>query len=685
MTRKLFRAFVAIALAGLTTLAPVAPTFGQAQAPGTITPPGGTPAQAPAQVPGQAPATPPVATPPVAQQPQPQGIPPAQSPTAPQAVPPFHFAAGRDYSQPTTWFPHVVTPYRQTFVPQPQLKNSTSIDQLVKDGKLMLSLQEAVELALENNLDIMVQRYYPWMAEVDLLRTRGGGADRGVGSTTLPTAFTNQLPLSFDPTLSTIFSIDSRLLPVNNPLTAGTGTTTSTTTALAIAQLFTHTGIEDVAYSQAFHEGTSFTASLDTTRTSTTSAAVKFNPSVQTSGEALLTQPLLNGFGFLVNERYLRIARINQKATDQAFMQSILTDITSVEDDYWELVYARDNVDVQRQAVDLAQRLYDDNKRQVEVGTLAPIEIIRAQAQVATAQQALIVAQTAQLQEQTLLMSVITKNPTAENLLNVEVVPTDSVNNLPPVENLSLVDAIKEALAYRPDVAEARLTINADDVNVAATHNALLPTLNLSAYVAGAGLNGTSRVTTPVPTVVPGGFGGSAVDTFLGQYPEYEAQLALTLPLRNRVAQADNARALLTQRQDQARLQQSVNNVMVDVQNALITLQQDRPTVTAAQLTRELQQETLDSDQKKLDLGASTIFVVVTDQQALAAAAAAEARAEANLAEAVVNLQRALGRTLDVFKITIADAKTGAVTRDTNIPGTTTTGQLFDPKMLSNQ
>jgi outer membrane protein len=132
-------------------------------------------------------------------------------------------------------------------------------------------------------------------------------------------------------------------------------------------------------------------------------------------------------------------------------------------------------------------------------------------------------------------------------------------------------------------------------------------------------------------------------------------------------------------------LQQSVNNVMVDVQNALITLQQDRPTVTAAQLTRELQQETLDSDQKKLDLGASTIFVVVTDQQSLAAAAAAEARAEANLAEAVVNLQRALGRTLDVFKITIADAKSGVVTRDTNIPGTTTTGQLFDPKMLSNQ
>ncbi len=154
------------------------------------------------------------------------------------------------------------------------------------------------------------------------------------------------------------------------------------------------------------------------------------------------------------------------KGDDQAFIQSIITDITAVEDDYWELVFARGNVIVQQQAVDLAQRLYDDNKRQVEVGTLAPMEIVRAQAQVATAQQALILAQTAQLQEQTLLMSVITKNPTAPNLLNVEIVPTDSVKNLPAVENLTLLDAVNEALAKRPDVAQAKLMINADDVNV---------------------------------------------------------------------------------------------------------------------------------------------------------------------------------------------------------------------------
>jgi outer membrane protein len=645
MTRKLFRSFVAIALAGLTTLAPVAPTFGQAQAPGT--PPAS----------GQA-----------------QGQPPAQTPAPPAAVVPFQFARGTDYTLPASWYPHFLTPYRQRVIAQPQLTNSPRIDQLIKDGKLVLSLQDAIELALENNLDLMVQRYYPWVAEVDMLRTMGGGADRGSGSTTLPVAFANVPSPSFDPALTSTLSVDSKLLPVNNPLTAGTGIST------AAAQLFTHTEIENFGYTQTLHYGTNFTMSLNTTRTSTTSGAVFFNPAEQTAGQFAISQPLLNGFGRVPNERYIRIARINKNATDEAFIQSIITDLTAVEDDYWELVFARGNVSVQQQAVALAQRLYDDNKRQVEVGTLAPIEIVRAQAQVATAQQALIVAQTAQLQEQTLLVSVITKNPTAPNLLNVEIVPTDSVQNMPPVENLSLPDAVAEALAKRPDAAQAKLVISADDINVLATRNALLPALTLSAYMTGAGLGGDHKVTSPVPLVQTGGLGDALSQTFQGTYPEWEAQLALNLPIRNRVAQADNARALLAERQDQARQQQTINNVMVDVQNALITLQQDRATVTASQLTRELQQQTLDAEQKKLDLGASTIFLVVTDQQALATAAAAEVRAEANLAEAVVNLQRALGRTLDVFKITVADAVSGAAPHETHIPGTTLSGQLFDPK-----
>ena len=660
MTGKLFRTSVAMALASLMILAPVAPTYAQTQAPA----PGAAPSQAPV-----------VSTP--SGTPTQQGQP---TQTLPTAVVPFKFEPGRDYSVAPSWRPYfhmpsnVLTPYRPSQVPEPQLTNTPSIDQMIKDGKLYLSLQDAVELALQNNLDLQVQRYFPWIAETDLLRTEGGGQGRGTGNTTLPGAFTDQLPLNFDPSFTGLLSIDSRDFPVNNPLTAGTGTSGG------VGGLFTHTATGDFGYNQTFHTGTSFSASWNTVRTSTTSAAVRFNPSVQENGTLTLVQPLLNGRSRIGNERYIRVARLNRNASDEAFTQSIITDITAVEDDYWELVYARGNVMVQQTAVDLAQRLYDDNRRQVEVGTLAPIEIVRAQAQVATAQQALILAQTAQLQEQTLLMSVITKNPTAPDLVNVEIVPTDTVTNLPPAENLTLQGAVSEALSKRPDVAQAKLNINADDINSQATRNALLPTLNVSAFVAGAGLGGNQLTATTPPEVLTGGFGRSDYQLFTGRFPEYEAQLSLNLPIRNRVAAADSARALLSQRQDQTRLQQTINNVMVDVQNALITLQQDRPTVTASQLTRELQQQTLDAEQKKLDLGASTIFLVVTDQQALAASAAAEVRAETNLAEANVNLQRALGRTLEVFNISIADAKSGSVSHPTNIPGTTMSGELYDPK-----
>jgi outer membrane protein TolC len=375
-------------------------------------------------------------------------------------------------------------------------------------------------------------------------------------------------------------------------------------------------------------------------------------------------------------------------------------------------------------AVDLAQRLYDDNKRQVEVGTLAPIEIVRAEAQLATAQQALITAQTVQRQQQSLLMSVISRDPVAPALLNVEIIPTDTVETPPEIENIPLADAVNEAVAKRPDVLEAKTGLGADDINVRASKNGLLPTLNLSGFVASTGLGGNSRVTTSstavvpgtdtattrvvgpndtplmvlnqngvlvplfIPTIrstsstvlTPGGLGMDYSALFRGQAPEFEAQLTLNLPIRNRVAQADNARALLAQRQDQARLQQIVNGVAVDVQTAQITLQEDRTAVIAAQKTRQLQEQTLDADQKRLQLGASTIFVVVTDQQAVSTAAQAEVRAQVNLVEARVSFERAMGRTLEANQITIANAKSGISPRDTLIPGTAVNGEIIRAK-----
>jgi outer membrane protein len=277
------------------------------------------------------------------------------------------------------------------------------------------------------------------------------------------------------------------------------------------------------------------------------------------------------------------------------------------------------------------------------------------------------------------LMSVITKNPTAPELRNVEIVPTDTVQNPPQIETMALTDAVNEALAKRPDVQEARVAIDGDNLNIKATRNALLPILSLSAVATGVGLNGMSK------TLAPGGFTDAAGNALTGNSPEYFAQLALTLPIRNRVAQADSARSQLAERQDQARLQQAINNVAVDVQNAQITLEQDRAALVAAQKTRELQEQTLDADQRRLQVGASTIFIVVTDQQLLAVAAAAEVRAGVNLVEALVNFQRAMGRTLEANNITIADAKSGTVPRDTLIPGTNLTGELVGQRSNSSR
>jgi outer membrane protein len=669
MTGKLCRSMVAGVLASVIAMGPVMPGYGQNPAP-------------------------------------PSGAPPAQNPTAQsaQATPggPYQISVGLDYTRPRPPWRNVLLPYTPAQVPEPQFANTPRIDQLIHDGKMELSVQDAIGLAVENNLDIMVNRYYSWMAETDILRAKGGGNQRGVNIVGVPIAFANVPTLSYDPLVSSTLSIDSRELPVNNPLTSGTGTS-----AAGAPPLFTHTGIVNFGYAQAFHEGTQLGLTLNNTRTATSSTAVRFNPSVQSTGTLSLIQPLLNGFGYQVNQRYINMALITKQAVDSAFLQTLITDITAVEDDYWELVFARGNVDVQARAVDLAQRLYDDNKKQVEIGTLAPIEIVRAEAQLATAQQDLINAQTIRLQQQTLLMSVITKNPASADLRNVEIVPTDTTSNPPPIENIPLADAVSEALAKRPDVQEAKYVINGDDVNVKATRNALLPNLALSAFVTGVGLGGNQKTTTSTQvqgaqivngTGVPqglfepnvtqttvtginqGGFGDAASQLFRAQFPELEAQLALSLPIRNRVAQADNARAQLTQRQDQARLQQLANTVEVDVQNAQITFQQDRAALVAAQKTRELQQETLDAEEKKLQLGASTIFLVVTDQQALSAAAAAEVRAAVNLAEARVNFERALGRTLEANRITVANAKSGVLPKDTLIPGTTQTGELIGQK-----
>lgn len=608
---------------------------------------------------------------PVFAQPQGAATPPS-APPAEQAQPSTRTipVSNQNFSYGKRWFPDIRAPYTPTPVPEPVLTNAPRLDQMVQDGKLRISLQDAVDLALQNNLSIVIERYVPWLAEANILRTLSGAAsDFGsVGPLgTIPAQ-------NFDPLVTSTLSLDQRTVPANNGLTSGTGTGVGT-----LSILNTHTAVADFAYTQGFHTGTSFSATLNNIRGSSSSPSNFFSPFVQSNMIFVGSQQLLNGFGLLANEHYIRIAKVNKSIADQELVQQVITSITAVGNAYWELVFARGNVDVAKEEIALAQKTYDDNKKQVDVGTLAPLEIVQAEAQLATAQESLIVAQTTVLQDQLTLLNLIAKDPNSPALRTVEIIPSDTAEVAPPeVEKLPLEDLIKEAVTKRPDVLQAGLQIKGDDINVRATKNALLPTLTLSGEYATEGLSGNTKPTAPLPIVT--GLPTALNQEFTGLYPEYNAQLSLTIPIRNRAAQANNVQAILNQRSDEATYQLTVNNAAIDVHNAQITLEQARITLAAAAKTRDLDQQTLDAEQKKYQVGASTLFNIVSDQNTLAAAESAEVRARVNLVEGKVNFDRAMGRTLEVYSITIADAKSGHPAKDTLIPGTGATGQLFvDP------
>lgn len=623
-----------------------------------------------------------------------QDAPAAQAP-APAQSSNGQFSLGvakYNYTRAPKAFPNLIAPYKAIKVEPFAMTNSPRIDQMIQEGKLNLSLQEAVELALQNNLDIIVQRYNPWISDTSILKAEAGGVGSGAAGGVLVGSTANIPFLSYDPTVTSSISIDSRNVPINNPLTSGTGTGLS---ALGVLKL--HTSTFNTQYTQGFHTGTTFFTSWDNTRSSSNSPANLFNPSVQSSLYVGFQQQLLNGFGIEVNTRNIRIAKNNRKIADLAFAQQAITTITNTITDYWELVYARENVKVQQQAVTVAEKLYNDNKKQLEIGTMAPLDVTRAESELATDRQNLIVAQTAQLQQQQVLKNAIAKDPLAPNMLNLEIIPTDLPSRPEAIEAPSFEQAVSEAFAKRPDVQEQVLNLLNGQIDVKATRNALLPIATLTAQYGSVGLAGnqtqvlTSQTVAgtqlvnatgaPVPVFIPntiplttqvvkGGFSDAMTSVFHSDFPDYNVALNVQIPIRNRGAQADNQRAILVQRQLEAQMQQLKNSALLDVRNTYIALEQDRARVEAAAKARELQQQTFDAEQKKYQLGASTVYLVIQTQRDLIAAQGTELRALTDLVEAKANYERALGRTLDVNRVTIADAKTGQVEQASLIPGT---------------
>jgi outer membrane protein len=670
------RSLLAAFLAGLLVGGPFSPVFAQSQ---EQNPPATAPQAAPATPAPQTPATPPV----------------------------FSLGLGaHDYSKAPRAFPNILKPYQSRHVDPPKLINSPRIDQLIHDNKLEISLQDAIELALENSLDIAVRRYYPWISDAGLLNAESGNSGFGTPGVAIPSssAFINPFAFfvqNFDPLITSSTAIFSTTAPINNPFISGTGVGTT-----GPASIITHGAQYNNQYSQTFQTGTNLTVNWNNSRTRVSSDIANFfNPDVSSNLQVSVSQPLLNGFGKSQWIRNILIAKNNRKIADWDFAQQAITTITNTIIAYWELAYARENVKVNQQAVAVAQKLYEDNKKQLEIGSMAPLDVTRSESEVATDTQNLIFAQTVQLQDEQTLKNFITKDPLAPNVINIEIIPTDQPTQ-PPIVESSFEDAIKEAFTKRPELQEQFYDLKNADIDVRATKNALLPSLTANAFYMSQGLSGDSNILgtatpaagapivgangtpiavdvsgVPTPIFVPSenvpvlgiskqGFPEAQSQIFHNRFPEYAGQLTLTLPLRNRSAQAVHARALLFQRQLETQMQQLRNAALLDVRNQYIALTQFRAQVAAASKARQLQQETFDAEQKKYTLGASTVYTVIQTQRDLILAQGNEIRALANLEEAKANYERAVGRTLDVNHVTIAEAESGEVDRETLIPGT---------------
>jgi outer membrane protein len=618
---------------------------------------------------------------------------PATTPVIP--MPGRTLSLGPDYSKGPRFFPNIIAPYEPINVPQPVLTNTPRIDQLIQDGKLMLSLDDAISIALENNLDIYVQRFTPWIAETQLLKAKAGGVPQSGSSQNVvlgsgPTG-------SFDPVITSNLNWARSAQPINNPFTSGSGTTT-------VGAFTSYSANVNFGYSQLFHTGTGVSFTLANNRSSTTLDDVVFNPAVQSTMTLTITQPLLSGFGLLPNTRFIIEAKNTIKVAESQFEQQVITSATAVANAYWELVFDRENVKVQQAAVGVSQKLYEDNKKQLEIGTMAPLDVLTAESELATDTQNLILAQTTKLQQETVLLNLITKNLVSPDVLNVEVVPTTSIATPEVTENLPLADAVQEAWQKRPEILQAQFNLKNSGIEVKVTKNLLLPQANLFGQYSATGLSGNEILNTPSGTfaadlaaplvdqngniinvggtpvftgipnvntaIVKGGL-SNALNTMIdSSFPTYAFGVSVVLPIRNRSAQADNGRALLNERQLEVQYRSLQNSIVLNVRNAQIALQQDRAQVAAAEKAQTLAAQTLDAEQKKYQLGSSTSYNVVLRARDLTTAQGNLLRARVNLEEAAVNFNQAMGRTLEVNHILVSDAMRGKVYRQPLIPGT---------------
>ena len=643
---------------------------------------------------------------------QAQEVPAAPAPQAAPVPAQPQLVHLQDYSRPPSAFPHILQPYRPQELPQPNLSNSPRIDSLMHDGKIYLSMDDAVALTLENNLDLDIARYNLNIADTDYLRAKSGGSILGVnagivqntpgggvgglggtvgsgaGGTTVAASGigtgTNGLVSS---TLGIGSSITSFDPVVTSTLQLDKNNTESTSALSPVPVLAQNTYTADVAYTQGFQWGTTLSVGFNNTHVSTNSPTSLLTPDLGSNFQFKITQNLLQGFGSLPNLRFVRIAKNNREISDVAFRLQIITTVDQIEDMYWDLVYAYENVRVQQEALTYAQKALDDSKQQAKVGTVPPIQVVSAQSTVATDQQNLILAQN-NLQLQALLMkNALSRSIEDPVFAEAEVVPTSTM--LIPQEEpvVPTQDLINQALGHRAELVESRIDLNSRDLSSKAVRNALLPSLDAFAYYGGSGVGGVvnpaipncatttsafcfnpANAPPPFQTATSVGYGGTLNQLVNSTAPDKGVGLTLNIPLRNREAQANQVRAELEYRQAQVRLHQLENQVRIEVRNAQFDVKQNLVAVQAAQYAVDFARQTLDADQQKLRVGLTTTTAILQDASTLTTSESNLVSAKAAYEKSRVELDRATGLLLDHSGIDVTEATRGQVTHLPKVP-----------------
>jgi outer membrane protein TolC len=637
-----------------------------------------------------------------AQVPPALGLPPAPQPNYTPVLPLQQ--GSRDFSKPNRNFPNFLKTYEPIAVTAPVTTNSQRLDGIVHNGKIYLSLADAIVLGLENNYDIAIQRYNLDIADTDLLRARAGsnilgvstglvegtlsgssgtstslssgggpggtstavgGAGSGAGGIVSSTNGTGPAPEVLDPYITGTLQLERTTTPEATPFASGAPTAN------------TNLNQYNFNYNQGFVTGTQLLVGFNNSRTTTNSIFNAYSPELQSSFRATVTQHLLNGFGPGINGRFILEAKNNRRITDSAFRQQILFTINQIENIYWVLVGDYEDVQAKQRGLEQSTRLASDNRKQLQIGTLAPLDVLNSDNQVSTDTQALITSQTALEYQQLIMKQAISRNLNDPVLSTAPVIPTDRVSLLEmPEERTAVEDLVQKAYANRPEIEQNILNLRNTEITLKATKNGLLPTVDLYGFYGASALGGapspfcSAEFFGPTACAVPNvGYGTVFGDLFKSSGPDKGAGINVNIPLRNRTAQALQARATLEYRQAEMRLQQLYIQVRIQVINAQYALTNDRAAVQASLAAREYNYQSYQAEVKKLRLGASTTANVLQQERNLATAENNVISTEATYAKDRASLEQLLAETLDQYGIQLADAVSGKVTRDPVIPG----------------